>query len=515
MMSFGGFLLNDVFNCDGCIWFAVGTDHEASASASSSGWNSSGEEAIEGNVKVYTGTVRNALDLNSHQTPFSDFTEACGMWVFHPHKWDSQPGKQIEFDVGVGSQPLALEAGVAYTASGITVPVAPLSDPSVESSCKVSLGGDGQLRNYQQGNEVIAVGNCNKVSYVSDTTSGSNAFAYNGRKVFGIVGLFVFLLIRGIQYFVLFSGLATRGGVKPSEEEEKQRKKEAEEREQERTYRSESESSGLYEYCLTFWCICLAEQTRITNWYLLAYDFVFFSEFPGLLLLPLNALEFHGDCDQILTFRFSATLWMLGAGFAAFGAVFHLVDALIPVFCDVNSSVFTLEIWPRVMLIVGAILTLFVAALKVIYILQMGLTFAFGLKLEWAFSFQYWPIRQAVCLDMFQLSAFFFFVIDKFFNAYAGYLKYFASEETKQTQAGRFAQLFSKKVVTCETQVCNVCGKWWFHQYDHSQRLCECMDAQPTTCGGEFGILDGRLLCKKCRCDKSVHDQLTLGHEAV
>jgi len=488
MVSFGGFLLNDVFNCDGCLWFAVGTDHELAGSASSSGWNSSSEEAIEGSVKVYSGTVRNALGFNSHQTPYSDFTESCGMWVFHPHKWDSQPGKQIEFDVGVGSTPLALEAGAALTSSGVTVPVAPLSDASVESSCKVSLGDDGQLRNYKQDNEVISVGNCNKVSYVSDTSSDSNAFAYKGRKVFGIIGLLVFLLIRVIQYFMLFSGLATMGGVRLSEEEEKQRKEE------------EGGASDVGEYCLMFWCICLVEKGRWTNWYLAAYDFVFFSEFPGLLLLPLNALEFHGDCDQILTFRFNAVLWMLGAGFAAFGAVFHFVDALVPVCRDVNSNVFTAEIWPRVMLVVGAVLTLFVAALKIIYVLQMGITFAFGLKLEWAFSFQYWPIRQAVCLDMFQLSAFFFFIIDKFFNAYAGYLKYFASEETKQMQAGRFAKLFSRKVVTCKVPRCSECKADWF-KMQSTERACQCPEAKSTMCGSEFEYVDGMNLCKRCKME--------------
>lgn len=282
---------------------------------------------------------------------------------------------------------------------------------------------------------------------------------------------------------------------------------------------------------MTFCCVCIVEKLPFKmcgrtvdpfNWSLLAYDFVFFSEFPGLLLLPLNALEFHEDCDQILTFRFSATLWMLGAGFAGFGAMFHLVNALIPVFRDPNSNWFAAEVWPRVMIGIGAFLTLFVAALKIVYIMRMGFSFALGLKLEWAFRFQFWPITQAVCLDMFQLSAFFFFIIDKFFNAYAGYLKYFASEEMKQTQAGRFAQFFSKKKITCDLQKCSACRGPWEYDEDQKiqidengkrifsglegtwvekkkgQRVCDCEDGKPTPCGGRVEYVEEMMICKRC-----------------
>merc|ERR1711988_1762419 len=141
------------------------------------------------------------------------------------------------------------------------------------------------------------------------------------------------------------------------------------------------------------------------------------------------------------------------------------------------------------MVCVGAILAMFVTALKIIYMMRMGFSFAFGLKLEWAFKFQFWPITQAVCLDMFQLSAFFFFIYDKFFSFYAGYLKYFASEEMKKEQAGRVGKLFSKKVETCQVQLCSGCKcKWEYRDVVVDDvRCCKCVDfdsQKPETCGG-------------------------------
>lgn len=488
MMCLGSILLKDVFTCEGCLWFSVGTEQDPSASTAMSSWNASNKETAQASLSAYTGTVKEALGLNSYQMPQSDIAEGCGVWVLHPHKWEEQPGKQIEFDVTVGSTPVVIEQGAAVATDG-TLSVAPLTDPTISSSCKVSLGSDGMLRNFNQDNKVISVGNCNRVSYLSDSSSNPNAIAYKGRKAFGVVGLVVFFLIRAIQYFILFSGLGSKKEVERKDEE-----------------------AGFWEErCITY-------SGRFWKWCMATFEFTFFSEFPGLVLLPLNALDFHEGCDQILTFRFNATLWMVGTVVAVFGAIFHSVDALLPV-VNTDRNKFTQVKWPRVMFGVGVVLTLFIYSLKILYIMRMGFTFLLGFKLEWAFKFQFWPITQAICLDLFQLSAFCYFIFDKFFAAFVGYLKYYASDEMKRKQAGKLGKMFSKEAEICQMKYCKKCKKVLTQVY-RCNDWCKCGTQQDDTdkeYTGEFEICGGQLVwsrgsystyCDKCgKIEGSANDQ--------
>lgn len=510
MLSFGGVLLKDVFTCEGCLWFDVGTEQSTSFSAASSSWNASTKETLQVSVKAYTGTVQEALGLNSYQKSNSDVADGCGMWVLHPRKWDEKPGKQIEFDVEVGSKTIVLEQGAAVTTGGLSV--APLSNPGMDSSCRIGLGSDGQLRDFNHGSEVISVDKCNKVSFISDDSSHSTSLAYKGRNVFGILGVIVFLLVRIIQYFALFSGLATTSEVKIAKGDEETAGKDWQPSGQPMVVAAVDKCfHNLERRCGRFWA-----------WSFAAFDFVFFSEFPALILLPLNALNFHEDCDQILTFQFSATLWMVGTSFAVVGVIFHSADALLPVLYGARDENIVI-IWPRMMFCVGVVLTLLVVSLKMIYILRMGFSFAFGLKLEWAFKFQFWPLSQAICLDMFQLSAFCFSFYDKCFAAFAGYLKYFASEPTKLKQAGKFGEAVRQKVDKCQVKICNTCNKvqqTGLVSVNNGQEKgweeCTCpatrihdqgkpeSEDKYRVCNGLFQCIDGEQRCSKCKCPRHV-----------
>jgi len=165
-------------------------------------------------------------------------------------------------------------------------------------------------------------------------------------------------------------------------------------------------------------------------------------EFPSLILLPVTGLNFHDECSQILTFNFNATLWVIGTVFAGIGAAFYLADAVMSMCLAYGLGRRTPAVWSVIMFFVGMFLTCFVLCFKMIHIMRMGLSFAIGIKLEWLFKLQLWPVRKAVCLDLFQISAGSYFIFDKFFACVSGYLKYFAEDDEKKDMAGSFILSF-------------------------------------------------------------------------
>merc|ERR1719399_483246 len=154
----------------------------------------------------------------------------------------------------------------------------------------------------------------------------------------------------------------------------------------------------------------------------------------------------------------------------------------------------------------------------------MGFSFALGFKMEWAFRMQFWPLKQAVCLDMFQLSSFFYFIFDKGFAAFVGYLKFFASEEMKQQQAGRLGERFKKRADGCKMVVCSKCRKMYDDilrdegYYKESEwKGCHCRECfnekgQIVTLCGDAVECGGQLQCDQegsescCRCGKARDD---------
>lgn len=90
------------------------------------------------------------------------------------------------------------------------------------------------------------------------------------------------------------------------------------------------------------------------------------------------------------------------------------------------------------MFVLGSALTVFVVIIKVIQIMRYGFSMIFNVKVEWAFKFEFWPLKLAVSLDMLQLFCFLFFTYDLFFSAILSYYKYVADEDSRKEQVGRW-----------------------------------------------------------------------------
>jgi len=411
MLVFGGLLYKDVHSCEECLWFGVGVENEGNAKMASNLWQngSAAGDVAEVSASAYSGTVKKALGINSMQIPKeSEIMDNCGVWVFHPKEWGSLPGEQVEFDVAIGETPVAVGGGVAATNAG-GIRATPLSDASdTTASCRVSLGADGKLRNWKDGNSLIVDGNCNQVSYVDDKVESKVSTNYNNwdmessvrnRFIYGIVGFFVFIGMRLTQYAALFQALGSDN--KPPES-----------------------SDGCIGTCMT-------GINGILFILFSVFDWSFYSQLPAMVLEPLTGLNFLGGCSAVMAFRFSPVIWMFATAFGCVGTVFHIVDIGF-VACLGKKNI----IWMFIMFVVGLVLTAFVAAVKVVMILRYGFSMIMNIKVEWAFKFEFWPLNVAVNLDMFQLFCFIFFTYDLFFSALAGYFKYFASEHAKKKQAG-------------------------------------------------------------------------------
>jgi hypothetical protein len=406
MLIFGGLLLKEVFYCDACLWFAVGTQHAGEVStASNVGPGTS--ETVEVSAKGYTGTVQNALNFNSAMEVTKDtLGDNCGVWVLHPNHWKNQPGKQIEFDITVGETPVVLGGALGLAGDG-SIRAKPLSDAQSESSCKVSLGDDGQLRNWVNSNELITDGNCNKVRWVDDTQDAGSLSdtrdvddAILNRNKFGIIGLCVFITMRLVQYIALFQALG-------------------------------SESDDAMEE--TDGCIhaCFKAMSRFTGLLFAIFDWAFYSQFPALVLEPITGINFLDHCNAVMTLRFSPLIWLAAVIAGGTGLVFHVVDIFFAGLCEKKNI-----LWQFIMFVLGSVLTLFVVVIKIIQIMRYGFSMLFNVKVEWAFKIEFWPLQVAVNLDMLQLFCFLFFTYDLFFSAIVNYYKYMADPDVRQDQAG-------------------------------------------------------------------------------
>lgn len=403
MLTFGALVLLDVDHCKECLWFAVGTEHGSKMEVDANGIARNDTEPLLVNAQAYSGTVQNALGENAKlAAESSDITDACGIWVFHPNEWDlgsKTPGKQVEFDVQIGSAPV----GATGSVSDKAISAAPLSDANTDATCKVSLASDGQLRNWNNNNAILGIRNCNKVSYIDDRTvstmddmmnkrdisqdsapNSHDVFKY--RRLAGPIGLLIFSATRLLQYLSLYQFLS-------------------------------SEKKERYE---PIDCVetCVAKLGAYAGALLAFFDGVFYSQFPALVLEPLTGLNFMPTCGAIMSIQFNPTLWIIGVVLCAVGMILHLVDICVRG-CTCGGKI----LWQFIMLVLGGAMTAFVIFLKALLILRFGFGIFFNVKLEWAFDFRFWPIQMAINLDIFQIVSLAFFAFDLVFSAFTARLK--------------------------------------------------------------------------------------------